>query len=344
LPFSPSRILIVRLGAMGDIVHALPVLASLRRRWPDAAIDWLVESKHRGLLEMAPGLHASVVIDSRSIFGTQGWLRVIRTLRQRHYDLVIDAQGLIKSAVLSRSTGSARVVGFDRAHLREPQAALAYTERVDPGTRGHVITKNLALVRHVGVEPVIDCGLAVPEPSAAVRQALGDLGERFVVLNPGAAWPNKRWPPERFGALAAYVHAHHGLSSIVLWGPGERALAEGIVTASACAARVAPETMLRDLVSIVARARLLVSGDTGPLHIAAAVGTPIVGIFGPTRPERNGPWAADDVSVSREDVCECFHARRCHAARWCLDDVSADEVASAVGIRLARLEKVEARS
>jgi ADP-heptose:LPS heptosyltransferase len=150
------------------------------------------------------------------------------------------------------------------------------------------------------------------------------------VLNPGAAWPNKRWPADRFGALAAHLRAAHGLPSLVLWGPAERDLADTIYAHASETTVLAPETSVGDVVAILKRATVMVSGDTGPLHLAAAMGTPVVGIYGPTDPARNGPWFADDV-------CECFHARRCHAARWCLDDIGVDEMARAVDLRMARL-------
>jgi len=155
-----------------------------------------------------------------------------------------------------------------------------------------------------------------------------------VALNPGAAWPNKRWPAARFGALAAALHARRGLRSIVLWGPGEEALAREASDASQGAALPAPQTTLDDLLAIVAEARLVVSGDTGPLHLAAAVEAPIVGIYGPTDPMRNGPWAPDDIAVSRSAICPCFHRRQCHAERWCLLDVTVDEVVDAALRRL----------
>jgi heptosyltransferase-1 len=127
------------------------------------------------------------------------------------------------------------------------------------------------------------------------------------------------------------------MTSIVLWGPGEQSLAEAVQASSGGAARVAPSTSLGDLVAVLSDAALLVSGDTGPLHIGAAVGVPIVGLYGPTDPARNGPWAQDDECVSRFDACECHHRRKCHARQWCLEDIPVDEVMRAVDRRLGRL-------
>jgi ADP-heptose:LPS heptosyltransferase len=165
-----------------------------------------------------------------------------------------------------------------------------------------------------------------------------DVGGPYALLNPGAAWPNKRWPPSRLGGVALGLRERHGLASVVLWGPGERALAEQTVAASRGTAVISPATSIRDLVALARHARLMVSGDTGPTHVAAAVGTPIVGIYGPTRPERNGPWDRDDVTVSRAATCECHHLRRCRRDTMCLLDIGVDEVMAAAGRRLAVAE------
>ena len=154
------------------------------------------------------------------------------------------------------------------------------------------------------------------------------------MLNPGAAWPNKRWPPDRFGAVAQWLRRERGLRSVVTWGPGDETMAAAVVDGSDGAAELAPPTSIADLIAIVGEASLMVSGDTGPVHLAAAVGTPIVGIYGPTDAARNGPWSADDVTVSRFTACGCHHQRRCRAARWCLEDISVDDVTAAITRRI----------
>ena len=154
------------------------------------------------------------------------------------------------------------------------------------------------------------------------------------MINPGAAWPNKRWPAERFGAFAAALRDARGLASIVLWGPGEELLAGGIVAASRGAAAAAPRTTITDVFAIARAARLFVSGDTGPLHIAAAVGAPIVALFGPTWPERNGPWAPADVALSRADGCACHYRRECRRDLPCLREITVHDVVAAAERRL----------
>jgi ADP-heptose:LPS heptosyltransferase len=158
---------------------------------------------------------------------------------------------------------------------------------------------------------------------------------RFALLNPGAAWPNKRWPPSRLADVAIALRVRHDLTSVVLWGPGEEALAQDVVTAANGAAVLSPPTTIRDLVALTRGAALMVSGDTGPTHIASAVGTPIVGIYGPTRPARNGPLSPNDVTVSRDAVCSCHHLRQCTRDRMCLLDIEVGEVLGAIERRFA---------
>jgi heptosyltransferase-1 len=159
---------------------------------------------------------------------------------------------------------------------------------------------------------------------------------KFALVNPGAAWPNKRWPADRFGAIARTLRETHGLTPLVLWGPNERGLAESVIAASSGAAVIAPETQLPDLVALSRAASFMVSGDTGPLHIACATGVPTVSLFGPTDAKRNGPWDARDVVLTRYDRCACHYKRQCHQpGQWCLADISVDDVRDAIRARLA---------
>jgi lipopolysaccharide heptosyltransferase I len=329
-----KRFLIVRLGSLGDVVHAIPAAAALRRAHGDAAIDWLVDPKYVELLEMVAGLDRIIPLDPRA--GARGLLSTISALRRARYDAVVDLQGLLKSAVLARAAGAHRTIGLPRAHLREPLAALLYGETPDPGRHPHVIYKGLALMRSVGVvDDRITFPLNVPAtPAAGVVAAQAGAGG-YVLINPGAAWPNKRWPPDRFGALAAAMRERFAVTSVVLFGPGEESLGLSVAAASRGAAVPAPPTTITDIAAIAKSARLMVSGDTGPLHIAAAVGTPIVALFGPTRTERNGPWAPSDLTISRFDGCQCHYDRQCRRATPCIDDIHIDEVMTAVERRVA---------
>lgn len=347
-----KTILIVRLGALGDIVHALPAAAALRAAFPRARIDWLVDGRHREILDLVPVIDRRIVLGETDTSRRQtaalerpSWRRVLATigrLRRERYDVAIDLQGLLKSAILARASGAGRVVGFAAPHLRERAARSLYTETHDPlAVRAvtHVIERNLALVEALGV-PTGPPHFPIESPSSqatpAIRARLGLTAHgRFAVINPGAAWPNKRWPPDRLGMLAQGIRERHGLPSAVLWGPTEEPLAREVAAQSGGAAEIAPATTVADLVALMTDASLVVSGDTGPLHIAAAVGAPIVGIYGPTDPARNGPWSSEDVAVSRFSQCACHHLRRCRTSEWCLLDISLDEVLAAVDRRLA---------
>ena len=330
-----KKFLIVRLGSLGDVIHGIPAAAALRARFPDAQIDWLVDPGYVELLELVECIDTPIAFDPRALRIGGDALRVLKGLRAAHYDAVVDLQGLLKSAVLGRLAGAGRTVGFPRAHLREPLARLFYTDAPDPGVAPHVIHKNLGLLRSLDVsDRTVRFPVRIPRTDAirSVKDRAGQDG--YVVLNPGAAWPNKRWRPLGFGAVAASIRDEHGLRSVVLWGPGEEALATSVAAASEGAADVAPPTTIADLVGIARAARLMVSGDTGPLHIAGAVGTPIVALFGPTSPERNGPWATRDVSLSRTASCSCRYERRCRRAEPCIEEIESEQVVQAVRERL----------
>jgi heptosyltransferase I len=326
------NILVVRLGALGDIVHTIPAVAALRRAYPTARIDWLVEAKHSEILALVPVIDHLVVVRDASVLA---WVDATRQVRGARYDTALDFQGLMKSAVLARASGARRVLGFSIWHVREKGARPFYSEGVDVESV-HVIQKNLRLLEALGVtEPTIEFPFAHLESRARDTMVEQAGGARYAVLNPGAAWPNKRWPAQRFGELAAFLHEVRGIVPFVLWGPSEAPLAQAVVDASSGAARLAPPTRIGDTVEVFRSAALVISGDTGPLHIAAAVGTPTVSIFGPTDPARNGPHAAADIVVSRFASCGCHYDRRCHESPWCLETIQVAEVTAAVQQRLS---------
>lgn len=275
------RILMVRMGAMGDIVHTLPSAATLRYAFPEAEIDWLVEERWAPLLEGNP--HVSTVRRIGRRIGRATW-KAIGELRARHYDLALDFQGLLKSAVISRLAAPREVIGFRAEELRERLAGAFYNRRAD-GSGQHVVEKNLSLAFSAGASKAV---IEFPLPDVPVPEG---LPEKFFALSPSAGWAAKRWPPEAFAQLILRVKQNLGLPAVINCGPGEEYLTARIVETAREAGPHVAVGGIAELVALAGRARVFVAGDTGPLHVAAAAGTPVVAIFGPTDPARNGPYS-----------------------------------------------------
>jgi lipopolysaccharide heptosyltransferase I len=304
-----TRIALIKLSSLGDVVHALPVAATLRARVPDAHLTWIVERREAALLRGHPALDALVAVDTRGwrrargprdIAAAIGAVRQMsRRLRAAAFDVALDLQGLLKSGVLAAATRAPLRIGFAAGRCREPLNALFTNRRVEPPAAArHVVDQHLALLEPLQVtEPVREFRLP-DEPGAEARadEFLAGAGltpgRRLVVLNPGAGRPDKRWPEDRFRALAERIGEDPGALVVVVWGPGEEAAARHIASGTAGRAVAAPPTDLDELVAFLRRASVLVAADTGPLHLAAALGTPCVGLYGPTSAVRNGPYGA----------------------------------------------------
>ena len=332
------KALLVRLSAIGDVVHTLPVLAALREHGWDTA--WLVEPLARPLLLGNPALGHLVEAPAARAFTLGGARRALREARRARADVALDLQGLWKSAGWARLSGARRVVGFARRWRREPASALLMSERVDPAPEPvHVIDKNLALLRALGIEAVGRREFPLPaldaEAAEVDRRLAGEGLSEFAILNPGGGWKSKLWPAERFGAVARGLRAR-GLASLVTWGPGEDALADRVVSAAEGAAHRSFATTLREYVALARRARVVVAADTGPMHLAAAVGTPVVALFGPTDPARNGPFSPDDEVVRRVPPCAPCHRRACPVHDGVMEGIEVVDVLAALDRRLAR--------
>lgn len=331
------KALIVRLSSIGDVVHTLPVLAALRRNGWDAG--WLVEPVAQPILPREPFLLQAVGAPGARAFRLGAARRVLREIQQQRYDVALDLQGLWKSAFWARLSGAGRVLGYASPWRRERFSALLIRELFElPGDAAHVIDKNLALLRLIGIDAVGLRQFPLPTPSeeqvTGLAARLQELELRdYVVLNPGGGWPSKLWPPERYGLLARGLR-ERGLRSIVSWGPGEERLAERAVAVSEGAARLCFPTTLSEFLELARRARLVVAADTGPLHLACAAMTPVVGIYGPTDPARNGPFSPRDVVVRRTPLCSPCHKRRCAVHEGVMDVITPDEVLRAVDRRL----------
>jgi heptosyltransferase I len=333
------RVLLVRLSSIGDVVHTLPALAALAHAGHEAG--WIVEPPAMPLLE-GNALLAQGVVEAPPArrFALGHARRTATALRRRAFDVALDFQGLWKSAAWARASGAPRVVGFARAFRREPGSTLLLKDRREqPLAARHVIDKNLSLLRALDIDALGLREFPLP-PLEAERErvdgrlaALG-LGE-FVLLNPGGGWESKLWPAERFGNLARRL-GEEGHRCLVAWGPGEEELADRVVAgAGGTAAQRSFPTTLREYVCLARRARLVVAADTGPLHLAGAVGTPVVALFGPTDPERNGPFRAEDRVVRRTPACAPCYRRGCAIHAGVMAGIEVDEVLRAVHARLA---------
>lgn len=342
---SPQRILIIRLSSLGDILHALPAYQSLRCSYPQARIDWLVAKRMAFLLSAVEGIDAIVPIDTAAVKARAGsaasWRAVwtvIRELRAARYDLSVDFQGLLKTAILGVLCGAHTRVGFSRGLVREWPAHWFYHRSARrPEKPLHVVELNQLLAAQAGaVATAQPVSLSAPaEDKSAIESMISSRGlEDFVVINPGGGWPTKLWPPSRYGALAAMIEQDLKLQVVVTSGPGEEALFEEI--ALNCPGRRLHhfQVPFLQLIPLFKKTRLVIGGDTGPVHLACALGTPVVGIFGPTDPVRNGPWAAMDARVVHVLPCSFCYGRTCPTQNECMD-IGVDEVFRAVVARLS---------
>jgi lipopolysaccharide heptosyltransferase I len=332
------KALFVRLSAIGDVVHTLPALSALQRG--GFRVAWAVEPAGRVLLDRNPAVDGVVPVPPSRRFAWREVPHTMSALRAGRYDVALDFQGLWKSAAWARLSGARRVLGYARPWRREPSSALLVRERVAlPAGAVHVIDKNLALLGPLGVSAIGTREFPLPDTRAEAARVARELGAagpgELVVLNPGGGWASKLWPAERFGALAARLR-ERGLRSVVTWGPGEEALADRVVAASSGAATRSFPTTLLEYVELARRARLVVAADTGTLHLACAIGTPVVGLFGPTDPARNGPFAPADLTVRRVPPCAPCHRRVCPTHGGVMGQIAVDEVLAAVDARLGR--------
>jgi lipopolysaccharide heptosyltransferase I len=317
------RILIIKPSSLGDVIHGLPVLAGLRAAYPDAYIAWLVASAFAPLLTGHPLLDEVIPFDRRlygrilrSRTAAAHFWRLMQHLRRARFDLVIDLQGLARSGLLAWISGARERVGF--ATAREGAWAF-YTQRVHvPPDVQHAVEKNLYLARSIGVQveaATFPLNLDAPECSAArhlVAQAAQRPIPHFVAVLPGARWDTKRWPAERWAHLIDRL-SHEGWPPCVLLGaPVERATADAIL--AACSTPVIDlvgRTSVRELAAVLAVAELIVCHDSGPMHIAAALGKPMVALFGPTNPARTGPYDQSARVVALPLPCVPCYQRRC---------------------------------
>ena len=338
---NPNRFLVVKFGSLGDIVHCLPSVAQLRAAFPETEIDWLIERKNKIVVELS-GLDVRLIpVDtyqwrnSPGIGSAKEIAEFVWGLSTDGYDCTIDFQGLLKSAFFAYLSGAPARIGWERDFLKESVSRFFYTVVVTP-KRIHIIDQQMELLKTLGIDPNWETEVplkAGAEAKKSVERKLSGLAD-YLLINPGGNWATKCWEPERYGELASRL-INDGYPVVVTWGPGEEDLARRTVRSAGKGVREIPTT-LEEIVALCETARLFVGGDTGPMHFAAAVGTPIVAIFGPTSSDRNGPFRREDIVVERRLPCRpCYERDRCPLEHWqCMVDIAVDHVYEACRKRL----------
>jgi lipopolysaccharide heptosyltransferase I len=343
------RILLIKPSSPGDIIHALPVLHCLRRRFPEAHIAWLVATSFANLLEADPALSEVIPFDrrrfgrlGRSLSVTREFTAFVRELRAKAFDLVIDLQGLFRSGFLAMASGAPVRIGF--AAARE-LGWMFYTDKI-PKDRPdeHAADRNyrVAAMLGFGDQPMhfsIHLTDADRAHAAVLLKESGvPAGGSFAVLVPATRWETKCWPPDRFGALARILRERHGLSSILVGGPSDITAGQIAAGASEGAAHnLCGRTTLRELAALIERAAVVVTADSTPMHLAVAQSRPLVALFGPTNPRRTGPYGRlDDVLRIDLECSPCYFKKlsQCPHEHACMQRLDVEMVAEAIDARL----------
>lgn len=332
LESTPRKVLIIKPSALGDIVHGLPFLHALARRFPEASIHWVVARGLEGILRGNSLIETLWVIDKdrwkrisrlretvRSVWGLG------RALRRERFDLVVDLQGLFRSGLIAGLTGAPTRVGLREA--REG-SVFFYSHRIRGGREAHAIDRYLRIATRLGCSPY---PVHHPFPSDAIDSpVLESLPREYAVMAPAAGGEAKRWPAERFGSLAARLP----WDSLVVTGKADSALAQVVVEHSRGKAHsLAGRTTLRELIEIIRRARCVISNDTGPMHIAAGLNVPVFALFGPTSPDRTGPYGSIHTIIRSDLPCSpCFKRKKCGDWR-CMEGIAVEQVLGAIGLK-----------
>jgi lipopolysaccharide heptosyltransferase I len=326
--------LITRLSAIGDCVQTLPVASALRERFPRATIVWAVEAGAAPLVAAHPAIDRVIVVPKRMLASPAAAWQVRQQLMPLRLDIAIDPQGLSKSSAIGWLSGAPRRIGFAGPQGREISGWL--NSELVHATSTHMVDRYLELLRPLGIEmhasdqPRFEISI-----DAAARNKIGRFvsdtqrTDGFAVINPGAGWDSKRWPIGRFAEVARQLGIDYALPSVVAWGGSrERAWAEEIVAGSGGHASLAPATSLIELAALLTHAKVMIAADTGPLHLAAAVGTPSIGLFGSTRREACGPYGKGNIAL--QAAFDGSPGRKLAGAdNWAVRRISVDQVLKA---------------
>lgn len=339
----PHSICILRLSSIGDVIHTLPVVDVLKKKFPDVRISWVAEKGMAPLLKNHPGLDQLLLVDTRGwrrkIFSPSVWkeiLSFLRYLRSQKFDVALDFQGLFKSALLARLSGAARRIGMSPHDRKESWSGIflnAFGKQT--ATRKHIIEKNVAMLETLGVvSEGQSLNFHIYADEEAVQYVERELQkveiEKFILVNAGGGWITKLWEVDKFAHLIDAIYSDLNMPALVLWGPGEKHIADKIVRKCISPAMITFSTNLSEVIALTGKARLMVSGDTGPLHLASAMGVPVVGLYGPTDPLRNGPWNPHDSACTIHYECSPCYQRTCPIGVQCMKKMEVAPVLDAV--------------
>ena len=334
----PKRVLVVRLGAIGDVCNALVFATALKRARPDVEIGWVVHELVRPLVDGHPAVDRVHLWKRKS--GLSGLLSVVREVRAAKYELAVDLQRIQKSALLARLSGAARVLGYDRERTKE--LSWIWTgERIAAGDPGaHMVDQYRDVARHLGADgPAVHELPLDPQAVHAADVVIQRAGGAPIVINLSASKPANRWDPERFGELANRITSELSIAVCFTGAPDERPALERAMSSVAESSKVIDlvgKTSLPQLWSLLSKARLFIGCDTGPMHLASAVGTPVVALFGPANPRRTGPYGENHRIVSVLPECAPCNKKTCSMPRHaCMEDITVELVFLAVRELLA---------
>jgi len=326
LSSNPRKILIVKPSSLGDVIHSLPFLNAVKNCFPKSEIHWVIAKGLEGILESHPMINKLWVIDKdswKNIQNVKSTIREIkalfRNLKQGKYDLVVDLQGLLRSGVITAATGAPVRIGFREA--REGSSVF-YTHKVEGGKNIHAVDRYLKIAESLGCN-IADISFPFPpfDSSLSFIPHLSSLKD-YIVIVPGARWKTKIWPAEKFGKLASFLP----LKSIIVGSKSDKAIADEIASLSGGRAiSLTGKTNLRELIAVIRRANFIVSNDSGPMHIAAALGIPVFAIFGPTDPVRTGPYGQGHTVIQENLACVPCFKNTCDDLK-CMKDLSVEKV------------------
>lgn len=341
-----KNILIVKLSAIGDVIHALPVAHALKQCFPQSRITWIVEKPAYDLLTNNPNIDEIIIFEKAKYKSVKGLLQngraLMKNLHSKQFDLAIDLQGLFKSAAISWLSGAKERLVYcnarEMSHFIGKRVCGEYSS-------GHIVERYLDVARYLGSEiQRPEFTLNITDAEAELTQKIAtkaglDLKQPYVVLAPGTNWPNKCWPLLHFSKLANRLTAMN-LIPVIVGGPSDQRLAAEISSgANIPTVDLTGKTSLKQLAFIIRQARVFVGGDTGPMHLAAALGTPLVAMFGPTDSERNGPYGSNHFVLTVDHECRGCWKRQCPQNKECLENISPDKVCEAVELLIGGSSK-----